>query len=100
MSGGSCLVVTVVADGLPLAAGLCSAQADDGVGAADGPVHAGLLEPLADDSLNNQPGLEGSDVVAGQGCFTETAGRLRLTLESVTKEKLCSLFGIGYPLPI
>ena len=50
-SGGSCLVVTVVADGFPLAAGLGAAQGDDGVGAVDGPVHAGLLEALADDGL-------------------------------------------------
>jgi hypothetical protein len=40
-----------VADGFPGAAGLFAAQGDDGVGAADGPVHAGLLEPLADDGL-------------------------------------------------
>ena len=43
--------MTVVADGFPLAAGLCAAQGDDGVGTVDGPVHAGLLEPLADDGL-------------------------------------------------
>src|SRR5215469_12498571 len=50
-SGGCRLVVTVVADGFPLATGLCAAQGDDGVGAFDGPVHAGLLEPLVDDGL-------------------------------------------------
>jgi hypothetical protein len=32
-----------------LAAGLCAAQGDDGVCAVGGPVHAGLLEALADD---------------------------------------------------
>src|SRR5258708_202287 len=31
--------------------GLAAAQGDDGVGAADGPVHAGLLEALADDGF-------------------------------------------------
>jgi hypothetical protein len=43
--------VTVVADGFPLAAGLFTAQGDDGVGCCDGPVHACLPESLPDDGL-------------------------------------------------
>jgi hypothetical protein len=48
---------------------------DDVFGAIDGPVHAGLLGALGDDSLNNQWGLEGSDVVAGQGYCAGTQRR-------------------------
>ena len=45
------LVAGVAADWLPGAAGLLAAEGGDGVGAADGPVHAGLLESLADDGF-------------------------------------------------
>jgi hypothetical protein len=68
--------VTVAADGFPLAAGLGAAQGDDRVCAADGAVHACLLEALADDPLNNQRKLHGSDIVAGQNGCNNTAGRL------------------------
>ncbi|MBV9208064.1 MAG: hypothetical protein JO037_22290 [Actinobacteria bacterium] len=50
-SGGSCLVVTVVTDGFSLAAGLGAAQVMMASAPSTGPVHAGLLEPLADDGL-------------------------------------------------
>jgi hypothetical protein len=42
--------------GFPLLAGLGAAQGDDGVCAVDGPVHAGLLEALADDGLTGDGG--------------------------------------------
>jgi hypothetical protein len=42
-------------------AGLPTAEGGDGAGAADGPVHAGLLEPLADDGLAAGPGDAGAD---------------------------------------
>src|SRR6266704_3245611 len=51
-------------------------------------------------SLNNQCGLEGSDVVAGQGGFTKAAGRLWLMPASGNKEKLGDPFGTGCPLSV
>src|SRR5215469_13050962 len=59
-SGGCCLVVMVVADGFPLATGLCAAQGDDGVGAFDGPVHAGLLESFCSSAPADQLAPRGS----------------------------------------
>jgi hypothetical protein len=45
-SGGACLSAGPHADGFPGAAGLAAAQCGDGVGAAYGPSHAGLLEAV------------------------------------------------------
>jgi len=50
-SGGCRLVVVRWPDLVFGAAGLLAAEGGDGVGAVDGPVHAGLLEPLADDGF-------------------------------------------------
>ena len=41
------------------------AQGEDGFGAVQAPSRASYVEAVGDDSLNNQHGLEGSDVSAG-----------------------------------
>jgi hypothetical protein len=50
--------------------------------------------------LNNQCGLEGSDIVAGQAGFTKGAGRLWLTPAIGNEEKLSDRFGPDIPLSL
>jgi hypothetical protein len=55
-------------------------------------------DPVA--SLNNQHGLEGSDVVAGQGDRANTQGQVGLVLTSSNEEEAGEPFSAVYPLSV